>query len=58
MALPTIVLVSSLLGALTGLGMMFFRGMKRDQPFPFGPFLAGAGWITMLWGDELRHYWP
>ncbi len=58
MALPTIVLLSSLLGALTGIGMMLFKGMKRDNPFPFGPFLAGAGWITLLWGAELRHYWP
>jgi leader peptidase (prepilin peptidase) / N-methyltransferase len=58
MALPTIVLLSSLLGALAGIGMMLFKGMKRDNPFPFGPFLAGAGWITLLWGAELRHYWP
>ena len=58
MALPTIVLVSSLLGALAGIGMMLFKGMKRDTPFPFGPFLAGAGWITLLWSAELRHYWP
>ncbi len=58
MALPTIVLLSSLLGAITGIGMMLFKGMKRDNPFPFGPFLAGAGWIALLWGQELRHYWP
>jgi len=58
MALPTIVLLSSLLGALTGIGMMLFKGMKRDNPFPFGPFLAGAGWVALLWGQELRHYWP
>jgi leader peptidase (prepilin peptidase)/N-methyltransferase len=58
MALPTIVLLSSLLGALAGIGMMLFKGMKRDNPFPFGPFLAGAGWVTLLWGAELRHYWP
>ena len=58
MALPTIVLLSSLLGALTGICMMLFKGMKRDNPFPFGPFLAGAGWVALLWGQELRHYWP
>jgi len=38
--------------------MMLFKGMKRDNPFPFGPFLAGAGWVALLWGQELRHYWP
>ncbi|MFM7786315.1 MAG: prepilin peptidase [Gammaproteobacteria bacterium] len=58
MALPTIVLLSSFLGAVAGICMMAFRGMSRGTPFPFGPFLAAAGWVTLLWGSDLQRYWP
>ncbi len=33
---------------------MAFRKHDRSVPIPFGPYLAAAGWITMLWGDTLR----
>ena len=52
-ALPLIVLLSSLVGALTGIAMMLFAGHRRGTPIPFGPFLAAAGWIALLWGDAL-----
>lgn len=57
-AIPTVVILSSVLGAITGAGMMIFKGMKRENPYPFGPFLAGAGWVTLLWGAEIHRYWP
>lgn len=51
--LPLIVIVSSLIGAVTGLALMLFAGHERSRPIPFGPFLAGAGWIALLWGPRL-----
>jgi len=54
-ALPTIILMSAVVGAVTGIGMIVFRGRDRAQPIPFGPYLAAAGWITMLWGETLRN---
>jgi leader peptidase (prepilin peptidase)/N-methyltransferase len=51
MLLP-IVLMSALVGALVGIALMAFRRHAAAQPIPFGPFLAAAGFITMLWGPE------
>ena len=53
--LPMIVLMSALVGAVVGLGLMAFRGHDRSVPIPFGPYLAAAGWITMLWGDAIKN---
>jgi leader peptidase (prepilin peptidase)/N-methyltransferase len=52
-ALPTIVLLSSAVGAVLGGLLMAFGGHARGQPLPFGPFLAVAGWITLFWGDAI-----
>ena len=52
-SLPLIILASSLLGALIGIGLIVFRGQDRAKPMPFGPYLAAAGWVAMLWGDEI-----
>jgi leader peptidase (prepilin peptidase)/N-methyltransferase len=48
-----IVLLSSLAGAVIGLALILFRGRDHNIPMPYGPFLAIAGWIALLWGDEL-----
>lgn len=53
MQLPLIVLVSSLLGAIVGISMIVFRGHQRSKPIPFGPYLAFAGWISLLFGDKI-----
>ena len=47
--LPTIIL-SSLVGAVIGIGMIVLRGRDKSAPMPFGPFLAGAGFIMIIWG--------
>lgn len=52
--LVTIVLLSSLVGAVFGLALILFRGRDRQIPMPFGPFLATAGWITLLWGEAIN----
>lgn len=52
-SLPVVVLCSSLVGAVVGITLIIFQGRKRSQPMPFGPFLAAAGWITLLWGEDI-----
>jgi leader peptidase (prepilin peptidase)/N-methyltransferase len=52
--LITIILLSSLVGALFGLALILFRGRDRQIPMPFGPFLAAAGWIALLWGEAIN----
>lgn len=52
-ALPQVILLSSLVGAAVGLLLMALRGQGRNVPIPFGPYLAGAGFLALLWGDEL-----
>ncbi|MCF6209551.1 MAG: A24 family peptidase [Gammaproteobacteria bacterium] len=50
-ALPVIILLSSAVGAVIGIGLIVLRGRDRNIPIPFGPYLAIAGWITFLWGE-------
>jgi leader peptidase (prepilin peptidase)/N-methyltransferase len=57
-ALPACILLASLVGTVYGLGAILRQGQNRQQPFPFGPFLAVAGWINLMWGEALRAaYW-
>jgi leader peptidase (prepilin peptidase)/N-methyltransferase len=51
--LPLIVLLSSLVGAVLGLALMAVGKMHRDKPMPFGPFIAAAGWIALIWGRQI-----
>jgi len=55
--LPLVVLMSSVVGALFGIAMMATGKLKRDKPMPFGPFIAAAGWITLIWGDRIMTYY-
>jgi len=52
-ALPLVVLLSSLVGAVVGLALLSTRLHKKGQPMPFGPFIAAAGWIALVWGDRI-----
>jgi len=51
--LPVIILLSSLVGAVVGLSLIAITGRDKNIPIPFGPYLAAAGWIAMLWGEKL-----
>jgi leader peptidase (prepilin peptidase)/N-methyltransferase len=51
--LPLIIIIASLIGAVVGIGLILLKGHGRNQPIPFGPYLAGAGWIALLWGPPL-----
>ena len=52
-ALPLIILLSSLVGAVVGVALMVIKRRGREIPIPFGPYLAMAGWIALLWGDAI-----
>ncbi len=52
-ALLPIVLLSSLVGAIVGIAQIVLLGRDRRLPIPFGPYLAAAGWITLLWGERI-----
>ena len=57
-SLPMVILLSSLVGAAIGISLILLRGRDRQLPIPFGPYLAAAGWIAMLWGDVIvSSYW-
>ena len=51
--LPLIILLSAFTGAVVGIALIVTRGRDRNIPIPFGPYLAAAGWIALMWGDQL-----
>ncbi len=53
--LPIVILLSSLVGAIVGLSMIIFQGRDKNTPIPFGPYIAIAGWIYLIWGNEISH---
>ncbi|MDH3935683.1 MAG: A24 family peptidase [Gammaproteobacteria bacterium] len=52
-SLPVVILFSSVVGAAIGITLILFKGRDHSQPMPFGPFLAAAGWMTLLWGNDI-----
>ena len=55
--LPVVILFSSVVGAVIGITLILFKGREHGQPMPFGPFLAAAGWITLLWGNDFIKFY-
>jgi len=51
--LPLLILMASVVGAMVGITLMLFKNHQKEQGIPFGPYLAIAGWITLLWGEGL-----
>jgi leader peptidase (prepilin peptidase)/N-methyltransferase len=54
--LPTIIILSSVVGAIVGIGLIVFARRDRNNPIPFGPYLAAAGMIALLYGTPLTRY--
>jgi leader peptidase (prepilin peptidase)/N-methyltransferase len=52
-----VILTSSLVGAIVGISMILLKKTSRDTQIPFGPYLAAAGWMTLLWGDPLMRFY-
>lgn len=56
-ALPIVLLLSSLVGAIIGISLILLRNHHQGKPIPFGPYLAIAGWIALLWGDTITRWY-
>jgi leader peptidase (prepilin peptidase)/N-methyltransferase len=57
-ALPSIILLSSAVGAVVGIFMIVARGHGRNVPIPFGPYLVGGGVSALFFGGQLNQLWP
>jgi leader peptidase (prepilin peptidase)/N-methyltransferase len=56
-SLPLIILLASFVGAIVGGALILILGRDRQLPIPFGPFLCAAGWIALLWGNDLTRFY-
>jgi leader peptidase (prepilin peptidase)/N-methyltransferase len=56
-AIPSIILLSSAVGALVGIALIVFRSHDREVPIPFGPYLAGGGVAALFFGEQLSRLW-
>jgi len=52
--LPQIVLLSAVVGAAVGISLMLVRKAEWSSKIPFGPYIAGAGWIALIWGEQIN----
>jgi leader peptidase (prepilin peptidase)/N-methyltransferase len=52
-----VILTSSVVGASVGISMILLKKTERSTQIPFGPYLAAAGWMTLLWGNELMQFY-
>ncbi|WP_070962262.1 prepilin peptidase [Vibrio sonorensis] len=55
--LPMVVLLSSLVGLVFGLVQLRMQKQGIDKAFPFGPYLAIAGWCALMWGSEITQWY-
>jgi leader peptidase (prepilin peptidase)/N-methyltransferase len=56
-SLTAVILISSLVGSIVGISLIAMKRIVPDTQIPFGPYLAAAGWITLLWGDQLVRFY-
>lgn len=52
--LPQIILISAVLGSVFGIAIMLIKKQSSELAIPFGPYIAVAGWVALLWGDEIN----
>jgi len=55
--LPIIIMMSAVVGAVIGIMLIATKRHERSTPIPFGPYLAAAGWIAMLWGPDIVNWY-
>ncbi|MGB5444006.1 MAG: A24 family peptidase [Psychromonas sp.] len=56
-ALPLIIILSSFAGAIIGIAIIVTSADKKSRPMPFGPYLAVAGWVFLVYGDALSNFY-
>ncbi len=56
-SLPLVILLSAAVGSIVGISMIVLSGRSRHTPIPFGPYLAAAGWIAMIWGNDITSWY-
>ncbi|PIE44467.1 MAG: prepilin peptidase [Gammaproteobacteria bacterium] len=56
-AIPLIIVLSSFVGAASGISLILFRGKDKNLPIPFGPYLATAGYVALLWGHDIIEFY-
>ncbi|MFV2059791.1 MAG: A24 family peptidase [Gammaproteobacteria bacterium] len=56
-SLLMIILLSSLSGAVIGISLILLNRQEKGKPIPFGPYLAFAGWIVLMWGENLKLFY-
>ena len=52
--LPQIIFLSTLVGSVFGLSLILLNKSGRETQIPFGPYIASAGWIALLWGKDIN----
>ena len=52
--LPMTILLSSVAGAIIGISILAIKGQDKNIPIPFGPYLAIAAWVTLMWGEMIN----
>ena len=55
--LPLIILLASITGIIFAVTHMVNKGDFKSVPLPFGPYLAVAGWIALMWGNHIMQYY-
>jgi leader peptidase (prepilin peptidase)/N-methyltransferase len=55
--LPWFILASSAVGAVVGITLLLSKRLSQDQPIPFGPYLAAAGWLAILYGEDFSRWY-
>lgn len=56
-SLPLILILSSCVGAILGIAFIVTQRQQQGKPMPFGPYLAIAGWIALLWGNQISNWY-
>lgn len=56
-ALPLIIILSSFVGAVVGISLIIALGRDKNVPIPFGPYLSAAGFIALLWGEQILTFY-
>jgi len=57
-AVPIIIIISSVMGSVIGIGLILIKGRDSQLPISFGPYLAIAGWITLMWREPIAAQFP